>query len=64
MRRFALLLATVLGTLTLVVIAWQLRSIVLLFVVSLVFAAAVSAPIRASRARGLPLWRCSSFILP
>lgn len=56
MRRFALLLATVLGTLTLVVIAWQLRSIVLLFVVSLVFAAAVSAPIRASRARGLPLW--------
>lgn len=56
MRRFAIILTAVLGTLTLVVVAWQLRSIVLLFVVSLAIAAALAAPIKAGRERGLPLW--------
>ncbi len=56
MRRFAVILSAVLGTLTLVVIAWQLRSIVLLFVASLAIAAAVAVPVKASQERGLPLW--------
>lgn len=56
MRRFAMILTAVLGTLTLVVVAWQLRSIVLLFVVSLAIAAALAAPIKAGQERGLPLW--------
>lgn len=62
MRRFALMLATVLGTLTLVVVAWQLRSIVLLFVVSLVLAATVAAPIRTGREWGLPLWLAMTIV--
>lgn len=56
MRRFAMILTAVLGTLTLVVVAWQLRNIVLLFVVSLAIAAALAAPIKAGQERGLPLW--------
>jgi len=46
MKRLAYILVIVLSTLTLILIIWQLRSIVLLFFVSLAIASAMSAPIQ------------------
>ncbi|MEZ4732794.1 MAG: AI-2E family transporter [Caldilineaceae bacterium] len=46
MKRLAYILVIVLSTLTLILIIWQLRSIVLLFFVSLAIAAAMNAPIQ------------------
>lgn len=46
MKRLAYILIGVLSTLTLILITWQLRSIVLLFLVSLAIAAAMNAPIQ------------------
>lgn len=46
MKRLAYILVTVLSTLTLILVIWQLRSIVLLFLISLAIAAVMSAPIQ------------------
>lgn len=46
MKRLAYILIGILSTLTLILITWQLRSIVLLFLVSLAIAAAMNAPIQ------------------
>ncbi len=54
MRRIALSVAVVLAIVTAFVVAWQLRMIVLLFVLSLTTAAAVRAPIEALQERGVP----------
>lgn len=53
MKRLAYVLVGVLGTLTLIVVIWELRSIVLLFLVSLAIAAVMNAPIEYLMARGL-----------
>lgn len=53
MKRLAYILVGVLGTLTLILVIWELRSIVLLFLVSLAIAAVLNAPIDALMARGL-----------
>ena len=53
MKRLAYILVGVLGTLTLILVIWELRSIVLLFLVSLAIAAVLNAPIDYLLARGL-----------
>lgn len=53
MKRLAYILVGVLGTLTLILVIWELRSIVLLFLVSLAIAAVMNAPIDYLMARGL-----------
>lgn len=53
MKRLAYILVGVLGTLTLIVVIWELRSIVLLFLVSLAIAAVMNAPIDYLIKRGL-----------
>lgn len=53
MKRLAYILVGVLGTLTLILVIWELRSIVLLFLVSLAIAAVMNAPIDYLLARGL-----------
>ena len=45
MKRLAYILVSVLGTLTLILVIWELRSIVLLFLVSLAMAAVMDAPL-------------------
>ena len=54
MKRLAYILVGVLGTLTLIMVIWELRSIVLLFLVSLAIAAVMNAPIDYLIKRGLP----------
>lgn len=53
MKRLAYILVGVLGTLTLILVIWELRSIVLLFLVSLAIAAVLNAPITYLMERGL-----------
>lgn len=53
MKRLAYILVGVLGTLTLILVIWELRSIVLLFLVSLAIAAVLNGPIDYLMARGL-----------
>lgn len=53
MKRLAYLLVGVLGTLTLILVIWELRSIVLLFLVSLAISAVMNAPLEYLRAQGL-----------
>lgn len=53
MKRLAYILVGVLGTLTLILVIWELRSIVLLFLVSVAIAAVMNAPIDYLIARGL-----------
>lgn len=54
MRRIALTTAIVFLTLALIAVAWQLRSVVLVFVISLVISATVEGPIVRFGAAGLP----------
>lgn len=54
MKRVAINIAVVLAIITAFVVAWQLLSIVLLFIISLVIAAAARGPIDALMAYGLP----------
>jgi len=54
MKRIASTVAIILGVITLFIVTWQLRRIVLLFIISLTLAAVVRAPIDFLMKRRIP----------
>ncbi|MEZ4620433.1 MAG: AI-2E family transporter [Caldilineaceae bacterium] len=62
MKQVVLFVTVVLAIISALVVAWQLIGIVLLFLVSLVIAATVRAPIEALHQRGLSRMVATSFV--